>query len=80
MLFCDVVVIREHYGVLLFLNVVEVLWKDVVLECEHCAEQAQVGKDLAMVGRRLVGNDELFVNTKLFAQFWARYITLHFSL
>jgi hypothetical protein len=56
------------------------LWKDVVLKCECCGKQRQVGKDLTMVGRGLAGDDEPFANTKLFAQFWARYTTLHFSL
>ncbi len=80
-MFCNVVVaIHEHCGVLLFFNVAEMLWKDVVLECECCGKQRQVGKDLTMVGRGLAGDDESFANTKLFAQFWARYTTLHFSL
>jgi hypothetical protein len=79
-LFHNVVVIREHYGVLLFLNVTEMLWKDVVLECERYGKQRQANKDLTMLGRGLAGDDESFAGIKLFAQFWARYIILHFSL
>jgi hypothetical protein len=33
-----------------------------------------------MLGRGLAGDDESFAGIKLFAQFWARYIILHFSL
>jgi hypothetical protein len=75
-LFRDVVVaIHEHCGALLFFMSLKCCEKMLFLNVNNVES-----KDLAMVGRGFASDDESFASTKLFAQFWARYITLHFSL